>query len=199
MASTTQPPDLGPSAQRLRDVVAGVDDSRLDDPTPCDGRTVSQLLGHLHGLTQAFRASADKELGPLTDTNPDQQGWPDAPPRWREEIAAQTRRLAEAWQQPDAWTGMTRAGGFDAPAEVMGLVALNEITLHAWDLARATGQRLEPDEATVTALAAYVEQFDPAGTPGMFGPAVETRWASDFERVLARAGRDPHWQAPEPG
>ncbi|WP_404383746.1 TIGR03086 family metal-binding protein [Knoellia locipacati] len=197
MATTTNPPDLGPSAQRLSDVVGGVDDSRLDDPTPCDGRTVSQLLGHLHGLTLAFRASADKELGPLTDTNPDQQGWPDAPPQWREEIPAQSERLAAAWQQPDAWTGMTRAGGFDAPAEVMGLVALNEITLHAWDLARATGQEFAPDEATVEALAGHVEGFDKGGTPGMFGPAVDVPGANEFERVLARAGRDPGWRAPE--
>lgn len=193
----TNPPDLSPAAERLSDLVRNVSDGQLDHPTPCEGRTVSQLLAHLSGLTVAFRAAADKELGPLTDTNPDQEGWPEAAPTWRDDIPNQADRLAGAWANPQAWTGMTRAGGADLPAEVMGLVALGEITFHAWDLASATGQDLEVDEATTAALAAYVEGFDPSGTPGMFGPAVDTRWPTPFERVVARTGRDPHWQAPE--
>ncbi len=193
----TNPPDLRPSADRLSDLVNGVADAQLDHPTPCEGRTVSQLLAHLSGLTVAFRAAADKELGPLTDTSPDQEGWPEAAPTWRNDIPAQSDRLATAWNNPEAWTGMTRAGGFDAPAEVLGLVALGEITFHAWDLATATGQQLEVDEATTEALTAYVEGFDPSGTPGMFGAAVDVRWPTPFERVIARTGRDPRWQAPE--
>lgn len=193
----TNPPDLRPSARRLRDLVTGVDDTQLGLPTPCEGRTVSQLLAHISGLTLAFRAAADKELGPLTDTNPDENGWPEASPGWRDDIPAQADRLATAWQDPEAWTGMTRAGGADLPAETMGLVALGEITFHAWDLATATGQGLVVDEETTAALAAYVEEFDPSGTPGMFGPALDPGWATDFERVIARTGRDPRWQAPK--
>lgn len=193
----TNPPDLRPSADRLSDLVNGVADAQLDHPTPCEGRTVSQLLAHLSGLTVAFRAAADKELGPLTDTNPDENGWPEAPPTWRDDLPAQSDALATAWQDPEAWVGMTRAGGFDAPAEVLGLVALGEITFHAWDLAKATGQELDVDEVTTGALAAYAEGFDPGGSPGMFGPAVDTRWPTAFDRVIARTGRDPHWQAPE--
>ncbi|PRY63351.1 uncharacterized protein (TIGR03086 family) [Knoellia remsis] len=193
----TNPPDLTPATDRLGDVVRGVNDDQLGAPTPCDGRTVSQLLAHVDGLTQAFRASADKELGPLTDTNPDADGWPDADPAWRDDIPTRSDALAAAWRQPEAWTGMTRAGGFDAPAEVMGLVALGEVTFHGWDLAKATGQAFEPDDATVQALAAYVEGFDPAGTPGTFGAAVEPpEHATAFERVLARTGRDPRWRPP---
>lgn len=195
--SMTNPPDLRPSAQRLSDLVGHVDDSQLDLPTPCEGRTVSQLLAHISGLTQAFRASADKELGPLTDTNPDDNGWPEASPGWRDDIPAQAARLAAAWQQPEAWVGMTRAGGADLPAEVMGVVALDEITVHGWDLAKATGQTLDVDDETVAVLTEFAQGFDPSGTPGMFGPAVDARWATDFDRVVARTGRDPRWKAPE--
>ena len=46
------------------------------------------------------------------------------PPDWRDLVPARLAELAEAWQQPDAWTGMTRAGGVDLPGEVAGLVAL---------------------------------------------------------------------------
>lgn len=193
-------PDLHPAARRLGALVRRVDDSALEHPTPCEGRTVSQLLGHLHGLTAAFRASGDKELGPLTDTSPDTDGWPDAPPGWRAELPARADRLAATWQRPEAWTGLTRAGGVELPAEVMGVVALGELTLHAWDLAVATGQDLDLDEPTAEALEAHLEEFDPAGTPGMFGPAVPTAPdASRLDRIVARTGRSPGWQPPGPG
>ncbi len=190
-------PDLHPAVRRLGELVRHVDDTRLGEPTPCEGRTVSQLLGHLHGLTVAFRASGDKELGPLTDTDPDGDGWPQAPPGWRDEIPAQADRLAATWERPQAWAGMTRAGGVELPAEVMGRVALGEVTLHAWDLARATGQDLDLDDATAEVLEAHVGGFDAAGTPGMFGAAVPAPPnASPLERIVARTGRDPGWQAP---
>ncbi|MGH3481552.1 MAG: TIGR03086 family metal-binding protein, partial [Nocardioidaceae bacterium] len=166
----------------------------LDHATPCQGRTVRQLLGHLVGLTAAFRAAANKDFGPLTDTNPDAAGWPDADDGWHATLDRCGPLLVEAWRSPAAWEGMTRAGGVDLPGEVAGLVALDEVVLHGWDLARATGQDYKIDEETAAALLPFVSGFDPAGTPGMFGPAVDTSPDSaTFEQVLARAGRDPEW------
>jgi uncharacterized protein (TIGR03086 family) len=186
--------DLGPSGERLLAVAAHVDDAQLDAPTPCAGRTVGQLVQHLVGLTQAFRAAADKDLGPLTDTNPDGDGWPDLEPGWREALAEQVPAMVAAWRDPEAWEGMTRAGGVDLPGQVGGLVALDEIVLHGWDLARATGQDYDCDDATAEAYMAFVGGFDEGGTPGLFGPAVSVGGgASAFEQVLARSGRDPHW------
>lgn len=185
--------DFTNAAATLQRTIAGVAEDRLDDPTPCPGRTVRQLLGHLVGLTLAFRAAADKELGPLTDTNPDDDGWPDAPADWRMALGSQIPALVASWCKPEAWQGMTRAGGVDLPGEVAGLVALDEIVLHGWDLARATAQTYSVDDATAEALLAFVSGFDPSGTPGLFGPAVSI--ADDeplFSRVLARSGRDPH-------
>lgn len=102
--------------------------------------------------------------------------------------------LVEAWRSPDAWEGMTQAGGVDLPAQVAGLVALDELVLHGWDLARATGQDYQCDDATAAACMQFVGQFDTGGTPGLFGPAVAVGDdSSAFEQVLARSGRDPHW------
>ncbi|MBC2933330.1 TIGR03086 family metal-binding protein [Nocardioides sp. zg-1228] len=186
--------DLAPAAEQLADVVVDVTDDQLSAPTPCEGRTVGQLLQHLVGLTLAFRAAADKEVGPLTDTSPDEAGWPDAEPGWREALAHQLPALAAAWRDPAAWEGMTRAGGVDLPGQVAGLVALDEIVLHGWDLASATGQGFDCDDATAGALAEFVDGFDTDGTPGMFGPAVTVGAdATPFERVLAASGRDPGW------
>lgn len=186
--------DLGPAGERLVAVAANVTDDQLDGPTPCAGRTVGQLVQHLAGLTLAFRAAADKDLGPLTDTSPDDAGWPEAEPGWREALAERVPALAAAWRNPEAWEGMTRAGGVDLPGQVGGLVALDEIVLHGWDLARATGQAYDCDDATAEACMAFVGGFDEGGTPGLFGPAVQAGpGASAFEQVLARSGRDPRW------
>jgi uncharacterized protein (TIGR03086 family) len=187
-------PDFTAPVRRLLGLAANVSDDQLDNTTPCQGRTVRQLIGHLVGLTAAFRAAADKDFGPLTDTNPDASGWPDADDGWRATLNRRGPLLVEAWRSPAAWEGMTRAGGVDLPGEVAGLVALDEVVLHGWDLARATGQDYEIDEQTAAALLPFVSGFDPAGTPGMFGPAVDTSPDSTaFEQVLARAGRDPEW------
>jgi uncharacterized protein (TIGR03086 family) len=186
--------DLAPAGERLLAVAANVADDQLSLPTPCAGRTVGQLVGHLVGLTLAFRAAADKDFGPLTDTDPDGDGWPDAEPGWRESLGEQVPAMVAAWRSPDAWEGMTRAGGVDLPGEVGGLVALDEIVLHGWDLARATGQPYDCDDATAGACMAFVGGFDEAGTPGLFGPSVAAGpEASPFDQVLARSGRDPRW------
>ena len=47
--------------------------------------------------------------------------------------------------------GMTEAGGFTFPASEAGKVALNELLVHGWDLARATGQEYSCDDATARA------------------------------------------------
>ncbi|GAA1921817.1 TIGR03086 family metal-binding protein [Nocardioides hwasunensis] len=186
--------DLVPAGERLVEVAAEVADDRLGAPTPCEGRTVGQLLQHLVGLTLAFRAAADKDLGPVTDTSPDDGGWPDVEPGWREALATQVPAMTAAWRDPVAWQGMTRAGGVDLPGEVGGLVALDELLLHGWDLARATGQPYTCDDATAEACLAFVSGFDESGTPGLFGPAASvSEDASAFERLLARSGRDPRW------
>ncbi len=188
------PLDLAPSADRIMQLIPRVEHSQLDAPTPCTKYPVSRLIGHMVGFTAAFRAAAQKDLGPLTDTSPDASGWPQLEDNWREVLAERLPALVTAWYPQDAWQGMTRAGGVDLPGEVAGVVTLSELTLHGWDLARATGHEYECDEATAEALATFVEGFDPAGTPGLFGPALEPPpGAGTFERLLARAGRDPSW------
>jgi uncharacterized protein (TIGR03086 family) len=188
------PLDLAPSADRIMQLIPHIEDAQLDAPTPCMKYPVNRLLAHMVGLTAAFRAAAEKDFGPLTDTGPDAAGWPQLEDGWREVLAERLPALVTAWYPGAAWEGMTRAGGVDLPGEVAGVVALSELTLHGWDLARATGHDYHCDDATAAALEIFVQGFDPAGTPGLFGPALEpASGAGVFERVLARAGRDPAW------
>ncbi|MGW5764506.1 TIGR03086 family metal-binding protein [Streptomyces tendae] len=187
--------DLGPQTRILARLADGVRDDRLADPTPCPDLAVRNLLGHLTGLAVAFRDAARKDLGPTTDTSPE-ASVPDVGPGWREELAKVLGELADAWREPDAWTGMTRAGGIDLPGAVAGAVVADELVIHGWDLARATGQEYAPDPAALQAayglLAAAAEESD--RDEGMFGTVVPVPAdAPLLERAVGLSGRDPGW------
>ncbi|MER6559849.1 TIGR03086 family metal-binding protein [Streptomyces sp. NPDC001027] len=192
MTDTTITFDLGPQAAVVARLAEAVRDDRLDDGTPCPGFAVRHLLGHLTGLAVAFRDAARGDLGPTTDTPPD-AAVPDVGPGWREELAKALDALAEAWRDPAAWTGMTRAGGVDLPGAVAAAVAADELVIHGWDLARATGQAYEPDPAALAAAHAFLAgAVDPVTGNGVFGPVVPVPdEAPLLDRALGLSGRDP--------
>jgi uncharacterized protein (TIGR03086 family) len=94
---------------------------------------------------------------------------------------------------------MTRAGGLDLPAEVAGVVALNEVIVHGWDIAVSSGQPFACEPALLQAAYAYVQstvtQY-PEGSPGLFGPPVPVPDdAPLLDRLIGLTGRDPAWSA----
>lgn len=187
--------DLGPQALIVASLAQGVTEEQLDGVTPCPGRAVHNMLGHLAGLAVAFRDAARKDLGPTTDTSPNGVV-PDIGPGWREALPKALDELAEAWRDPAAWTGETRAGGVNLPGAVAAAVAADELVVHGWDLARATGQAYEPDTASLQAsyeLLAAAE--DPNTGGGLFGPVVPVLDdAPLLDRVIGLSGRDPGWK-----
>jgi uncharacterized protein (TIGR03086 family) len=185
-------PDLEPAARRLAELLDRVPDSALAAPTPCADMPVAGLLDHLVVLADAFRAAAAKEPYPAV-------GQPSAEhldPHWRSLLPTRLDALVAAWRDPAAGEGVASAGGVEMPAPQMAVVALDELVLHTWDLARATGQPYEPDPADVTTVMGFVGAFGSAeGTPGLFGPAVPVPDdASPFDRALGLSGRDPGWR-----
>jgi uncharacterized protein (TIGR03086 family) len=186
--------DLTSACLRTADVLADVTDDQLDLPTPCETMPLRALIAHIGGLSLAFAAAAGKEFGPLTDTPPTDDAELDAD--WRTAYPRHLEALAAAWKDPSAWKGMTRAGGVELPAEVMGNIALAEVVLHGWDVARAIGRPYDADPASLRVCLEHLAQFDPAGTEGMFGPAVPIADdASDLDRAVALSGRDPAWRS----
>ncbi|MFE4826522.1 TIGR03086 family metal-binding protein [Streptomyces sp. NPDC056672] len=195
----TAPFDLGPVCRTVAGLVGGISEEQLTGPTPCPAYTVRELLGHLAGLTVAFRDAARKELGPTTDTPPD-DALPVPPDDWREALPRQLDEMAEAWRSPGAWQGGTRVGGVELPGEVTAVVGLNEVLVHGWDLARSTGQEYAPDETglrvsyAMLAAAAASAQSGP-GPDGLFGPPVELPGdAPLLDRVIGLSGRRPDWR-----
>ncbi|MCZ4606227.1 TIGR03086 family metal-binding protein [Streptomyces sp. Lzd4kr] len=188
--------DLGPQTRVVARLAEAVTDEQLSAPTPCPEMAVRNLLGHLLGLSVAFRDAARKELGPTTDTDPGSTV-PDIGPGWREELPKVLDELGEVWRAPDAWTGMTRAGGVDLPGAVAGAVAVDELVIHAWDLAVATGQPYTPDPAALRMSHEFLRAAADAGDRGggIFGPVVPVPdEAPLLDRAVGLSGRDPGWK-----
>ncbi|MDQ4068526.1 MAG: TIGR03086 family metal-binding protein [Actinomycetota bacterium] len=186
-------PDLRPAARRMAKLVEGVPDDALGRSTPCRLYTVGDLLDHIAGAALAFRAAAVKrplEGGPSGDASR-------LPLDWRERIPGDVLALAEAWAAPEAWTGMTAAGGVDLPGDVAGVVALDELVIHGWDLAKATGQPAGYEGPELDAVHGMVQQFRMSEIEGLFGPPVPVPDdAPLLDRILGLAGRDPRWEPP---
>ncbi|MFE6334111.1 TIGR03086 family metal-binding protein [Streptomyces sp. NPDC057798] len=189
--------DLGPQTQVLARLAEGVTDEQLTGPTPCPDLRVRNLLGHLLGLSVAFRDAGRKNLGATTDTAPT-ASVPDIGPGWREEFPKVLDDLAGAWRDPAAWTGMTRAGGVDLPGAVAGAVAIDELVVHGWDLAVATGQPYDPDPAALQAAHDFLlASKDDPSRGEIFGPVVPVpQDAALLDRAVGLSGRDPHWTRP---
>jgi uncharacterized protein (TIGR03086 family) len=195
---TTHLIDLGPAARQLATIVRSVTDEQLTAPTPCPEYTVGDLLDHIGGLAKAFTWAATKESLAMPDMEPSGDGG-ELGDDWRERIPADVEGLAVAWAEPAAWAGMTKAGPIEMPGEVGGLVALDEIVVHAWDVARATGQPFAADEPTLEAVQRFAAMFSGPGEdrPPIFGPEVAV--APDaplLDRVLGMVGRDAAWRPP---
>ncbi|MFD9441767.1 TIGR03086 family metal-binding protein [Streptomyces sp. NPDC060006] len=194
-ATTPATLDLGPQARIVARLAEEVREDQLAGATPCPKYAVRHLLGHLAGLSEAFRDAGRKSLGATTDTDPTSSPLPDVTSGWRAELPALLEELAEAWRDPAAWTGQTRAGGVDLPGEIAGVVAADELVVHGWDLARATGQEYSPDAAALrVAYEMLAASTDDPDRDSIFGPVVAVpEEAALLDRVIGLSGRDPGW------
>ncbi len=203
-SSPTTRTDLGPAATRMASVLGAITDEQLAGPTPCPRYTVGDLVEHVGGLTLAFTAAAAKETPPADGPGSQLGDAANLPADWRTAFPTALAALAEAWRDPAAWDGMTVAGPVEMPASVAGLVALEELVVHGWDLAAATGQPYEADEPSLELVRSLVVDFAPADDPQApevddgtlpFGRPVEVPAdAPALHHVLGLTGRDPAWQ-----
>jgi uncharacterized protein (TIGR03086 family) len=197
MAEPDNAVDLGPAARRLADLVTNVKDDALDRPTPCPAYALGDLIEHVGGLALAFAAAGRKERNLYTEM----AGAGDASrlgADWRDRIPRDLAALAQAWAEPEAWTGMTRIAGDDSPAAVVGLVLADELAVHGWDVARATRQAYACEPEILQAALRFLQMFAspdaPAGPEVTFGPArILLEEAPLLDRVVGMAGRDPGW------
>jgi uncharacterized protein (TIGR03086 family) len=183
--------DLNPAAHRMAALLDNVGDGDLELPTPLPGMDVGALIDHIGKLALGFAGVARKTpAGPPVPPSRTNLG-----PDWRKQIAADLDALGAAWLAPAAWEGMTKAGGIDLPSEIAGLVALDELVVHGWDVAVSSGQAYEPKPEEIEAATGFVASFPLPRDGRLFGPVVEVSAdAPALDRLLGLAGRDPGWQ-----
>jgi uncharacterized protein (TIGR03086 family) len=77
--------------------------------------------------------------------------------------------------------------------DLVAMTGLMDLLVHAWDLARATGQDETLDPAEVSAFLAGLEPWDAAlRASGHYGPRVPVPDDADEQtRLLAFTGREP--------
>jgi uncharacterized protein (TIGR03086 family) len=189
--------DLEPATTVLASLVVAVSDDQLTAPTPCQNVTLGALLDHVDGLSLGFTAAATKaalEGG----SQPPSADAARLGSDWRTRIPPRLAALASAWRDDAAWTGMTKAGGLDLSAEVAGIVAVDEIVIHGWDIAAASGQTFTCDPRLLNAAYEFVQASvaqNPNGTPGLFGPPVPVPDSAPLlDRLIGLTGRDPAWR-----
>ncbi|MCW3842928.1 TIGR03086 family metal-binding protein [Micromonospora yasonensis] len=178
---------LAVAAPRTVAVVGAISDDQLDLPTPCPDYSVRDLLNHVYAVVVNFQALARRqEVDWSGKTDHLTEGW-------RDRFAAETARLIEAWSDPAALEGVSP--GMGLPQETVGEMALIDLTVHGWDLARATGQRLEVDPAVLDAGHGFMDKMGETGQQmGAFGtPVPTTPDATPLDHLLGRTGRDPGW------
>ena len=172
----------------------GTTEDRLDDPTPCDEWKVRHLLGHAIGAAYVYAdvMQGTNEMVPgSTPPDLDRIG----------SLVGDDHRAAVR----GAFAHLRDAGGavadLDAPATTfwaegsLGWVLrmwANDMLVHCWDLATATGQVLivHDDLAQAGLDVSYDYVVEVSRPAGRVGPASEVDdGATTFERLVSHYGR----------
>ncbi|NIH79607.1 TIGR03086 family metal-binding protein [Amycolatopsis viridis] len=180
----TSLPSFDRAAAAVSRVVSAVQPDQWELPTACTSWNVRAVFEHLvHGN---LRTAAWARGEPPPESPPP---WDDAP----EVFARSLSVLREALADPGLPGRTVHVPFGDVPGAMLVPIRVNELLVHGWDIADATGQStdLEPDLAE-EALSSWAARFGDAPRPpgGPFGPPVPApAGASAADRLAAFLGR----------
>lgn len=174
-------------------VIDGVRPTQLPNPTPCGDYDVAAMVEHLRDVC-ARVATVGRGGDPMAIET--------AGVSWNEAVADAIAAWADgaALDQPTKVPWAPDAGRDALAGWVM------ELTVHTWDLAKATGQTPAWDaEVCQVSLASPLQHYPRTGRRELFlaiAGSVPFEDAVDVaadaplvEQVVALSGRDPRWPA----
>lgn len=189
-------PVLTESLELLRNVGAAVPSDRLDDPTPCSGWTVAQVLLHAAGDQHAWASVVGSSAPPSYN--------PFAPPAQLtgtvdELIEPAIAAARSAWARVDANAESVPTPLPPVPtlpAELAAAACALDAAVHSWDIAVATGQG-SPFQAALAAQLMPAARAVAEPLRGFaYAPALPEQPSDDAAAALLRyLGRDPNWTA----
>jgi len=213
MTNTETPTELDPRAvfgrafATARTVLDGIGPDQFDLPTPCTEYDVRTLAGHLLAVAQRVRNVGRGESPfsvPEVVEGVADDGWVEAWDRTGDEVTA-------AWADDATLDRMIELPWATLPGSATLIMWSNELSVHSWDLATATGQSPDWDPAVLElALAAMqvglpaegrAESFEearkhmPEGMEDFTPPFASAVDVPDdaplIDRLVAWNGRDP--------
>jgi uncharacterized protein (TIGR03086 family) len=196
--STSLPEAVVPTCAAVSAVLADVasrPDVDLAAATPCAELDLRALVEHFVGTSTAMaRLGLGEQLDP---ENPWGGGEGAAGGDWTGRLQANLDAIGRGWARAEAWAGETEVGRSSIPRSMLGEMALVEVAMHGWDIARTLGRTVElaPDVAAAVdeAVASSAELGRQMGAYGPEVPVGDD--APALDRALGRAGRDPAWTA----
>jgi len=168
---------------QFTDRVRGVPADAWDNPSPCEGWSARDVVGHLTEWISAFFGAQGVDFPPLPSVEDDPVT------AWETVCATIHAALADPALAAKPVETPFSTQSF---AETVDMIVTGDVFTHTWDLARATGQddTLDPDQlqrmiAGIGAMPDEVLRAD-----GMFGPPIDVADdADDQTRFLAYVGR----------
>lgn len=168
-------------------VVRRVDSARWDDPSPCEGWSARDVVGHqvgvLRGLTEIVRTGEMALPAPPDDQSDPVGLWNEA----RDAVLEALDHPGRLQQRGKFWFGEMSVD------ELISVVQWDPLT-HAWDVAKAVGLEAHLDEGLAQRSHDTVQSMRPAlAKRGLVSEeAVEVAADADIvSRYLGLVGRDP--------
>jgi uncharacterized protein (TIGR03086 family) len=165
------------------DVVATIGLDQLDDPTPCRDFDVRQLLEHLVDVVE--RVGEIGRGGDLS-TRPEVVRYVHDL-EWLPALCDAAAEAIDAWADEAVLDRVVALPWSARPGRATLAFYLNEVTVHTWDLARATGQHPAWDDDVVGTALDAVQALTDVGQLTAFD-AVGSTIAPDWGQG---AGRSP--------
>lgn len=176
--------------------IAAVDADRWSNQSPCEDWTARDVVRHIVDMHAAMLQPVGLRLA-------------DAPSVDEDPVTAFTSARADVERllvDPVlAETSVRTPAGEMTASEHVDQVVSEDMVLHGWDLARATGQDDTIDPTEVERLWPAAQNIpDVMRTPGAFGPGIVVYGpevsvpaeATLQDRLLGLLGRDPSWGRP---
>jgi len=172
-------------------LVAGVGAEQWHDGTPCSEWDVRTLVHHLlyeqRWVPPLFEGLTIEQVGDRFEG--DLMG--DDASMWPGLLASSTEDAHAAVAEPDALKRTVHLSFGDTSGQEYVMQLTADLAIHAWDLARATGQDDAIDPDAVALLLPWAEAYaELLAASGMFGSPIDVgAGAPDEVRLLGLVGR----------